>query len=299
MIIQLENGETIDGAMIQSAVLRNSLTPIPFTFEATIRIDETVAEYLLEDKEIKVGRNLTPVKIKHVKDDISTVYQNNYVQVRNIIALHSDTFAMSHVAEKGIFLEQTNLSTVYQACGGKSQINKDFVIEKFYCFKGEFPSVQIQEICQEHGGVVRWMPDSNALEFTRIYDLFNQEPTMGHGDLILADNTKKSGLLERHEVPSYVSTAPDGSFIKGNFDKARNVVYRPDKTQAELNSMTNVILNAKSLPSRYAPEIHSGAIIQSGETKFVVITAAHAFRQPNGAGTGENSCSVFWLGVKQ
>ena len=164
MIIQLENGETIDGAMIQSAVLRNSLTPIPFTFEATIRIDETVAEFLLEDKEIKVGRNLTPVKIKHVKDDI--------------IALHSDTFAMSHVAEKGIFLEQTNLSTVYQACGGKSQINKDFVIEKFYCFKGEFPSVQIQEICQEHGGVVRWMPDSNALEFTRIYDLFNQEPTM-------------------------------------------------------------------------------------------------------------------------
>lgn len=49
------------------------------------------------------------------------------------------------------------------------------------------------------------MPESNSIEFTRIYDLFRQQPNMNVGSKILVDHTQKSGLLERYEVPSYIS----------------------------------------------------------------------------------------------
>lgn len=300
MLIQTEDNRYIDGANIVTAVLRNALVPIPVTFEARIRIDETSAPFLLEGKELKVGNFQTPVTIKWVKDEVSSVYQAGMVQIRHIIALHSGTHEISHVTAKGLFIERTNLSTIYQACGSKSDIGKDFLVDKFYLNKGQYPSYQIQQICQEHGGVVRWIPQSNTLEFTRISDLFRQQPTMGLNEQILTDQTVKSGLLERHEVPSYVSTDSNGTISKGNFDKTRNVIFTPDKSPSELNLMTDVLINAKKLPSHYAPEVNSGEIIKSGETLFVIITAVHSFQQNAGAaGSGEESCSVFWLGVKQ
>lgn len=300
MIIQLENGAYIAGSSIFSGIIRNALVPIPYTFEATIRIDESIAPFLQEGKELLVGPYRTPVTINYVRDSISTIYQSGMVQLRHIIALHSNTIAISHVAEKAVILEKTNLSKIYKACGAKAVVEKDFVVSKFYLFVGKCPSYQIQQICHEHGGVVRLLPTSNTIEFARIYDLFNQEPKMGIGDKILSDKTQRSEFLERHEVPSYVSCADDGSIVKGNFDKKRNVVFVPEKSQAELNAMTDVLCNAKELPSRYAPDINSGDIIQMGGTKFVIITAAHSFRQAAGAeGAGEESCSVFWLGVKE
>lgn len=300
MLIQLENGSYISGSNIYSGIIRNSLTPIPYTFEATIRIDESIAPFLQEGKELLVGPYQTPVTINYVRDNISSVYQGGMVQLRQIIALHSNTIAISYVAEKPVILEKTNLSKIYKACGAKAVVEKDFVVSKFYLYVGKYPSEQIQQICQEHGGVVRLLLPTNNIEFARIYDLFNQEPKMGIGEKILSDKTQRSDFLERHEVPSYISCADDGSMLKGNFDKKRNVVFVPEKTQAELNAMTDVLINAKTLPSHYAPEINSGDIIQTGGTKFVVITAAHSFMQAAGdGGAGENSCSVFWLGVKQ
>ena len=55
MLIQLENESYIDGAAIFSAIARNSLVPIPYTFEATIRINESIASFLVEGKELLVG----------------------------------------------------------------------------------------------------------------------------------------------------------------------------------------------------------------------------------------------------
>ncbi len=300
MLIQLENESYIDGAAIFSAIARNSLVPIPYTFEATIRINESIASFLVEGKELLVGQHRVPVTITFVRDYISPVYQGGMVQLRHLIALHTNTVAISHAAEKAVFLEKTNLSKVYEACGAKAEVDKDFVVNKFYCYKGQYPSYQVQQICQEHGGVVRLLLDTNKLEFARIYDLFNQEPIMGIGDKVLSDKTQRSEFLERHQVPSYVSCAENGSALKGNFDKKRNIVFVPEKSQAELIAMTDVLINAKEIPSRYAPEINAGDIILTGGTKFVIITAAHSFRQSAGEeGAGEESCSVFWLGVKQ
>ncbi|UOO93425.1 hypothetical protein [Vitreoscilla stercoraria] len=296
MMIQMANGHSIDGDLIVDATLRDSLTPVPVTFEATIRLKESFANQLLEGMEVKVGRDQTPMVIKYVRDSISSVYQGGMVQIRYFIALHKNSEGISHRAVKGIFLENTTLSEIYKACGGKSEIGKDFAVPKFYCFKGETPSYLIARVCQEHGGVVRWMPEGDRLEFTRINDLFGQEPIMKLQTL--ADYTQKSGFLERHELPAYISCAPDGSIVKGNFDKDRNVEFMPHKTEAQLNSMTDVLLNAKEIPSQFAPDVHSGQLIDGGKIKFAIITAAHSFRQGAGNG-GEESQSVFWTGVKQ
>lgn len=198
MLIQLENESYIDGAAIFSAIARNSLVPIPYTFEATIRINESIASFLVEEKELLVGPHRVPVTITFVRDYISPVYQGGMVQLRHLIALHTNTVAISHAAEKAVFLEKTNLSKVYEACDAKAEVDKDFVVNKFYCYKGQYPSYHVQQICQEHGGVVRLLLDTNKLEFARIYDLFNQEPIMGIGDKVLSDKTQRSEFLERH-----------------------------------------------------------------------------------------------------
>lgn len=297
MIITMANGNTLDGSFIMDATLRDSLTPIPVTFEATIRLHDDFADQFLEGMELQVGRDNTPVIIKFINDSVSTVYQGGMVQIRHFIALHKNSEGISHRAVKGIFLEKTTLSEIYKACGAKAEIGKDFAVPKFYCLKGQVPSYIIARVCQEHGGVVRWIPEGDRLEFTRISDLFGQDPVM---DLpALADYTKKSGFIERHELPAYISCDPSGKIIKGNFDKDRTVQFIPHKTEAQLNSMTDVLLNAKEIPSRYAPKVHSGQLLTGNGTKFAIITAAHSFKQGAGGGVGEESKSVFWTGVKQ
>ncbi len=294
MIIQLDSGLVVSGEAILENTLRSNLEPIPVTFEAKLRLDESIALGLLEGSEIKVGRNLTPVTIVFARDSVSPVYQAGEVKIRHIIALHSNSRGIGYRLERAFVGERISLSAAYKACGGKSAIEKDFIIDRFYCYKGMTPSYQISRICQEYGGVVRWGPENDTLSFARINDLFNQEPVMSLP--AFTDSTKKSGFLERHEVPSYISTGAGGGITKGDFSKPRAVEFSPHKTTAQLHAMSQVLLNAKEVPCRYSPEVHAGDIILQGDVKFIVISAAHSFmRMPSGQ---EESRSIFWLGVK-
>lgn len=294
MIIQLENKQTILGSEMVYACFRSSLEPVPVSFEAEIKLNEQYAPYLLEGKILTVGKHQVSVKIVFVEDKIATVHQKDIITIRKVIALHANSADIAKALSKAVIREQVSLSEIYRSCGGKSVIEKDFTIPRFYAYKGNIPSREIALVCQEQGGVVRWLPENNRLSFYRIYDLFNQEPKSIKPQM--ADTTFKSGLIVNHEVSQYISLDKQGNFISSHTDNTRSTVFSPLKTQNQLNLMASVLLNAKEMNCDFNPEINAGDVIQLGQTQMVIITSAH-YHGVNISNFPINK-TVLWLGVK-
>ena len=294
MLITLENGQAISFSELLSATLRTSLEPVPLTFEFKVKINEQYAPYLLENKVLKVGKEQTAVKIVYVKDALAPYNNEELIKVREVIALHENSASIGQSLSRAVIQENTELSAIYNACGGKSTVEKSFSVPKFYAYKGDVPSRLIARVCQEQGGVVRWHSKNNALAFWRVSDLFNQQPK--HLSENQIDLTFKSDFLSTYEVPRYRSLDAKGAIIQSQNSTGKTVIFTPHKTQAQLNAMCNVLLNAKEVPSDFNPDVHAGDLIQINGVQFIVLTAAHVYA-PCETGKGENY-SMFWLGVK-
>lgn len=293
MVITLENGKIIQGSEVISATLRSSLEPIPLTFEADIKINADIAPFLLEKKIIKAGREQTAMRIVFAEDTIGGFNNDAEIRVRKIIALHNESSAIADNLTRAIIKENVSLGEIYKLCGGKSGVEKSFSIPRFYCYQGQTPSHLIARVCQEHGGVVRWLPKTNKIAFFRIYDLFKQKP-LGV-KIASADVTAKSDYLVRQEVCRYISTNAKGEIIKSeNYSNNSMVLFTPNKTQTQLNAMTSVVLNAKRVVCVFSPDIHAGEIVEMGGVKMVILTAAHVVY----GGEAPHNESVFWLGVQ-
>lgn len=295
MLIKLDNNQVIQGSEIVSATLRSSLEPVPLTFECQIKLNPAYASSLLEGKVLKVGREQTPVKIVLARDVVAPfAVGDESVKVREIIALHENSVGIASALNRAVIVENVSLSEIYRACGGKSEVEKAFTVPRFYSYRGNIPSLLIARICQEHGGVVRWLPEFNRLAFVRIHDLFAQTPKAVKPQNV--DLTIKSDFIVRSEVPRYLSVEPNGNIIQSQTDSNSVIAFSPHKTQAQLNAMTQVILNAKEITCEFSPEIHAGDLAKLSGVDMVILTAAHVWRL-NDTGVLDN-LSVFWLGVK-
>lgn len=294
MYIELENGQQISGSHLIEAILRTSLEPCPVTFECTVQLHEQYSASLLENKILKVGKYQTAVKIVFAQDMTAPFVQDtDWIIVRKIIAVHENSAGIAAPLQKAVIRENVDLSAIYRACGGKSEVQKSFKIPRFYGFAGSIASVQIARICQEHGGIVRWLPESNQLSFERIHDLFNQAPK--DKKLQHSDHTFKSDFVVKQEVARYISTNEYGQIIQSQNDTIGRVEFVPQKTQAQLNAMQTVLLNAKTIPCDYSPDLNAGDLVELNSVKMVVITAAHSWRKDRQL----DSQSTFWLGVKK
>lgn len=295
MIITLENNEVIQGSELVEACFRSSLEPVPVTFEARIKLNEKYAPYLLEGKVLKVGKFQTPVIIVLAEDKVLPKHNGSVRIVRKVIALHENSAGLAKALKNAVIREKVSLSEIYRSCGGKSAVIKDFVIPKFYMYKGMLPSEGVAKSCQEHGGVVQWIPEGNKLSFVRIHDLFSQKVKDNVAQLF--DITLKSDEIVKREIPQYVSIDKSGAIISSSAsDDVRNVIFSPNKTSAQLNAMTNVLLNAKKVSCDFSPDQNAGDLVQVGGVKMVIITAAH-YHGENISGVLTNN-SIFWLGVK-
>ncbi|TDR30691.1 hypothetical protein [Hydromonas duriensis] len=284
----------LSGDALLSAVLRSSLEPVPMTFEATIRLDASTAEAFTEGRQLRVGHRRTKVTIVYAQNIDTSVIQGAKLKARRIVALHSGTCAMSYRLQKAVIRENTSLSEIYAACGAKVAIKKDFTVPRFYGYQGDVPSLQIAQILQEEGGVVCWNADDDSVSFYRINDVFTRKSTIFIP--VLADETQKSGFIERHEIPAYYSIRADGQVVQGDFSKPRAVAFVPHKTSQQLYAMSQVLLNVKVVPAQYAPDCAAGDVVQVMGRDFVVITAAHdSSLNANGV---RLPYSMLWLGVR-
>lgn len=285
--------QQVSGDGVYNAALRTTLEPVPVTLEAVIRLDEGIGEAFVQGKEIKVGNHGVKLTIIYAQNIASDIVQDRAITTRRVVALQSATCGISYRLQKAIIREKATLSELYNACGAKTAVGKDFTVARFYAFQGDVPSAQIAKVLQEEGGVVLWRAASDKVEFLRIDDLFKQTSV---GTIpSMTSETKKSGFLERHEIPAYFTIDAAGKVLQGDFSSPRAVDYAPQKTAKQLFSMSQVLLNVKTITVEYMPDLNAGDLVTVGNKDFVIITAAHA-SNVNSTG-GRSMSSTFWLGV--
>lgn len=291
MQILTESGKQLRGDIIKSAVLRYDLVPVPATFEGEFRVDDDLKKQLAEGKLLNVnGDNYRIIKPVGGSSRVSQGARD--MSSTHVIALLDACHAVAFVRLRAIIKENALLTEIYRAAGATIKpVDGDFKASRFVCMIGETPSFHIARVLQEEGGVVRWK--AHKMQFSRLQDLFQQKPVM-----TLPDNATEnvaSGFLERHEIPSFYSIAPNGSFIYGNRAKARSARFVPHKNQQQLINMSRCLVQRKVSKIAFNPGLMAGDIIgYSNGTKLVIVTVAHVLESGTD-GSGSNQYSKLWL----
>lgn len=292
MDITLASGKLLSGDMIVSTVLRSDLSPVPVSFEATIRANSVTTSELVEGAVITAGRDGYKFRIVKTKDAKATIgaQGNDLYGALSIIALFDACASVSFRRQTAVIKEGATLGGIYGACGSSVRIASDFTVKRFACLRGSVPSFEIAKVLQEEGGTL--CMDGANLKFIRLGDIFKQDAAA----TLKADTTQDmvSGFLERHEVPSFFSLDKDGGFVFGNRTKVRAVGYMPRSDARVLMNMTRALIHRKVAQYQYAPTINAGQVIDIEGEKFAVVTAAHAYSSGTD-GSGINAYSKFWL----
>lgn len=293
MIIALANDKQIRGDLIQSAILRSDLSPIPVTLEADIRVDDGMDKYLAEGQLLTLGSGDAMRIVKSVKVKARAVQGDREMAAIRVTAILDACHSIAFVRSRAVIKENAALSAIYRAAGATLKaVAADFPVPRFCCPIGETPSFHISRVLQEEGGVVRWK--AGKLAFFRLPDLFKQKAAT---DLPSnASDDVESGFLERHEIPWFFSLNDAGSVIYGNRDKPRSVRYSPFKNAQRLRSMSRCLVQRKIVKINYSGQISAGDLINFvGADPLCVITAAHVFESGTDGG-GSNQYTRLWLG---
>ncbi|MDD5272658.1 MAG: hypothetical protein PHU14_08070 [Methylovulum sp.] len=292
MIIFTEKGDQLRGDLINKAVIRSSLVPVPMTLELEIRVDEDLARQVAEGKVLEAGGNRFYI-IKTARAENRMAQGGRDFGGVKIIALLDNCHTVAFVRDTALIRSSTTLGAVYKAAGATfSQFGGDVPVARFACLKGEAPSFQIAKVMQEEGGVVQWK--NGKMQFIRLPDLFSKQSPV----ITLPDNASDnvaSNFLERHGAPRFFSANSDGKLVDGNTQKARTAVYAPFKTAQQLQNMTRYLVHRKRVKRALDIRLAAGDVVDvSGASPLVIITVAHVFA--GGAEGAGNQYSILWLG---
>jgi hypothetical protein len=293
--ITLSNGDLIRGDMIVSAVLRTDLVPVPVTLECTVRYTKELEPLLKEGAIVQAGFGAPELRIVWSSPDRGTLGKEQGGRALGSITFVALLDACADIAfrrSKAIIKENASLGAIYRACGARVVIDSDFPVERFSCFAGGVPSYHIAVALQEQAGALVWKSEAKKLKFVRMPDLFTGDPAV----TMAGDDTEqiKSGFMERHEVPWFYSTGPDGAVVHGNRQKTRAAQFTPLKSTATLNNMTRALVHSRTMAGRLDMQLNAGDLIDVAGVRQVVVTAAHAIE--NGTdGSGVETYSRFWL----
>lgn len=295
MILFLSNGRQIRGDLIDQAILRSDLSPIPVTLEADIRAgDDDFEARLQEGQLLKTVSGDEFYIIKSERTSSRASLGDKELAGFRITALLNCCLSVAYVRSRAIIKENATLSAIYRAAGASiPSIQSDFPVPRFYCPIGQTPTFHIARVLQEEGGVVRWK--NSKLQFIRLQGILDGKVVRTLPETATLD--VNTGFLERHEVPWFFSLDETGGFVFGNRDKPRAVQFSPFKNVQRLRNMTRCLIHRKTAKILYDINICAGDVIAfTGGTKYAVITAAHVFKSGTSDGGAAETFTRLWLG---
>lgn len=276
MVITLENNKPVRGDLVLSLVIRNDCVPMAMSVEAIIRFDDSTFKYLQEGKTITVGND----DFKIIKSQIQSqrTSQGSHSQDAIYIVAGLDRLiGLTYARDKAVIKYNASLSEIYRACGAKiNTADNDLTVDRFVCFNGSFATEGIAQVLQEQGAIVRYK--NNQLAFLRLKDLTKQEPVL---HLPLEGRSAiNSEFLQRHLIPSYVSSDDNGNALIGNVDKARAVQFIPNKTEQQLLNMTRCLVKDSTYKTYLMNKVFGGDLVtvQGLKQSLVVVTAVQVFK---------------------
>lgn len=295
MILFLSNGRQIRGDLIDQAILRSDLSPIPVTLEADIRAgDDDFEARLQEGQLLKTVSGDEFYIIKSERTSSRASLGDKELAGFRITALLNCCLSVAYVRSRAIIKENATLSAIYRAAGASiPSIQSDFPVPRFYCPIGQTPTFHIARVLQEEGGVVRWK--NSKLQFIRVQGILDGKVVRTLPETAALD--VNTGFLERHEVPWFFSLDEAGGFVFGNRDKPRSVQFSPFKNVQRLRNLTRCLIHRKTAKILYDINICAGDVIAfTGGTKYAVITAAHVFKSGSTDGGATEAFTRLWLG---
>lgn len=295
MILFLSNGRQIRGDLIDQAILRSDLSPIPVTLEADIRAgDDDFEARLQEGQLLKTVSGDEFYIIKSERTSSRASLGDKELAGFRITALLNCCLSVAYVRSRAIIKENATLSAIYRAAGASvPSIQSDFPVPRFYCPIGQTPTFHIARVFQEEGGVVRWK--NSKLQFIRLQGILDGKVVRTLPETAALD--VNTGFLERHEVPWFFSLDEAGGFVFGNRDKPRSVQFSPFKNVQRLRNLTRCLIHRKTAKILYDINICAGDVIAfTGGTKYAVITAAHVFKSGSTDGGATEAFTRLWLG---
>lgn len=281
------------GDMILSAVLRSDLAPIPYTFEAQVRITPDTAFNFVDNAVITV--NSTPFRIvcSEPIHNAGGSAQAKYPISAVSITAYPDAIAnVARPRTSAVIFENTSLSGVYRACGSNVPVTGDLPVTNFACMIGDIPTFQLARVLQEESAVVMWRKGS--IKGMSLRDLMAQVP-IDSVDATASDGVA-SQFLVTDEVPVYYTVAADGSIVWGpRRSPTQRAEYTPRKSERALNAMGRVLVRRKVITGKASPTIRAGDIVLVQGTPLAVMTAAQVMK--NGTdGDGIEQYTRLWLG---
>lgn len=292
MEIYLPNGDKLRGDLLVRAVLRSDLVPVPITLECEVRHTAELEKLLVEGALVRAGAGLPELRIAWVSPDTGGAEQGGRaLGVIRFVALLDACAEVAFTRKTAVIKEGATLGAIYRACGARVQIDSDFAVERFACLVGGTPTFHIAQALQEQAGTLVWA-GAGRLRFVRLPDLF-ASPVERLGGAGL--ERLKSGFMERHTVPWFFTTAPDGKLLQGNRAKAREAVFTPLKSLPVLHNLTRTLVHRATFTGRFnAPVLAGQAFDVEGEGMLVAVTVAHVMDR-GAQGVGAESYSRFWL----
>lgn len=285
--------EGIRAGFILSACLRYDMAPIPVTFEAQIRLTSETALLIQDGELIRVNEiPMRIIKCEPLRNAGGGVQGDLPLSAVSITAFPDALVGVARRRRAAVIFKNASFSSIYRACGATVGVDGDMSIERFACFKGDVPTMQIAKVLQEESAVLIWKAGRVAV--VRLRELLAQPPVASL--TVTASEDVQSDFLEADEIPQYVSTGPDGKFVIGERrHEAQAVVYTPRKSVRALGLMGRVLVRRKVITGQPNLEVQAGAVLNVRGVPMAVITAVHHMQ--NGTDGGDIAqYSRFWLG---
>lgn len=285
--------EGISPAFLLAACLRYDMAPIPVTFEAQIRLTSETAQIVQDGALIRVNEiPFRVIKCEPLRNAGGSVQGDLPLSAVAITAFPDALVGVARRRRAAVIGTSTSFSAIYRACGAAIGVDGDMNIGRFACFKGEVPTMQLARVLQEESAVLVWKAGRVAL--VRLRDLMAQEPIAGL--TVTASEDVQSDFLEADEIPQYVTTGPDGTFLLGERrNEAQAVMYTPRKTSRELGLMGRVLVRRKIVTGHPNLEVQAGAVLDVQGIPMAVMTAVH-YMQNGTDGDDVSQYSRYWLG---
>lgn len=285
-------GKAIRGDLVKSLVVRNGAFPIPATLEAVIRVDSILAKKLVKGEIITAGND--PFRIIKSEPDTTPSMQGLHVMTAmKIIALLDAFHKLAFISEKAVYKERANFSDILRACGATvKSIEGDVAVPLFFAPVSQVCTGYIAKVLQEEGLFMRYK--AGSLKISRLQELTNQKPVSTI--TIRSGGDVKSGFLERHEVPTFVSLDEEGKAISGDSEKPRLGRFVSGKSEQQLKNMSRYVVKKKTVNVDICASLCAGDVLNvENGAPLVVVAAAHVFHSGTD-GSGSNQYSRLWLG---
>lgn len=285
--------QQIPGDLVTRWVVRSDLAPVPRTTEFTVVAKDGMGERLQVGASVWTGRELLEYEIVQAKvEKIGGLVQDrDQVGYINVTALLKSCVGITYLRDRAVVLEGATLGEVYRSCGATAAIGDDFQVERFSCMRGQVPSFFIAQSLQEEGAALLFRGE--RLQVQRLQDLMRQAPVLKFAQSDSTDSSE-SEFIERHSIPSFISTNDAGAFVMGDMAQARAVHFLPRTDERSLRNATRVLVVRRVVDSELAQEINAGDVLEVNGEPMVVVTAAHLMAANDGA---TETSSRFWMGA--